>query len=726
MHKYTIMFFLFIPFILGACSSQSEGNNSGIVEKANTPFPVLPYLTITVLATQTLQLTPTITPTPIPTGTAPSTETPTLALPMSVNTPYLQPNVGISAENVFQIREIARYGEPVTYSVMLTNDGKRVIVHDSQGIWISDREKQEIIGFVDVIPRPNRYYQGNVQVNSGGTCIAVLTTEDIRIINDQNELITVFPYPGNAFRDSSTILLSHDLTLAAFTDDTDRFNPTVKVWDVHGNKMVFEIEGWLDRFLNDGIHLAINRGSGITLLDINTWDIAQEILPDGLRYAGPIYGSSTDGRFLLFAAYDQIAIWDIYDQMLESILDEKWSRADLQGIKAVSFSQTNQFVFLTTNNVMKVFKVAGGSKVSQQKIDSNLFEGALILGDDGNVTIDAFVERITKSWSDSIVSLSFNPHSSALLYTGVQQFVDGLNWWSTSFTACSYGFWETTTCDEGQHNLFFDDQGKLFSFIKLNNGIYQVHEGSNEKDNLFTQLRIADWIVWPSPYLLKDRRFLIFTTTNGHPGSETVILWDLIDGRLLKRWWGTIDKIVISSNSRYVAIVLNKPANITSAGSVISGFNFLVYDLETNGIIYEEMGNENRPFDMSFAGNNTKLIYFFQHHSDDDSDYGIVQFRELDLDAREPLDVFKLSYRRPWYPTALALSPRENMVGVGTLDGRILFINSYDGSEIYTVQAHRQGIGRLIFSPDGRWIASASREFKTGYEGFIRIWGIVP
>jgi WD40 repeat protein len=68
--------------------------------------------------------------------------------------------------------------------------------------------------------------------------------------------------------------------------------------------------------------------------------------------------------------------------------------------------------------------------------------------------------------------------------------------------------------------------------------------------------------------------------------------------------------------------------------------------------------------------------------------------------------------------TSLAFSPSGNMIAAGRADGKILFIDFPNLQIVATLPGHHGAVERLIFSPDGQYLISAS------VDGTIRTWGL--
>jgi hypothetical protein len=570
-----------VALFLAACSPVRLREDSGAPEQKTATFSFTSAAAITITTTHTPRPTQTFTLTPTSTEIPTLTPTPTQALPVSEGTPFSKPASVISPENANQIRELARYGDPVTFSIQITRDGKRVIVSDSLGVWIYDREKQEQIGYIDVIPKPPLYISpySTLFSNRDGTRLAILTLRDIRIIDDQNLLLGVFPYPENADKPFSHLTLSPDLSLAAF--QTSENSSTIQVWDVLRNELVFESEGAVPMFLGDGEHLV----EFLSIYEIGSWE-KQEVSWDWYsHYNGVI--ASPDGKLLGIVADDQLAIWDVGDAKLVRVF------ADMKNIitERIAFSQNNQFIAVRRgSSTLEVWSIANGSRINSLDRQGGWPQGGwpmelLTIGNDGQVTIDEFAEKLVRSRGGMQTDMHFDADETGLLSTDVQSFIDGQNWWAMKFSACAYWFWEPAVCAESEHPLIYDSQGKMYSLVKQENGEYELHEAGDDQAPVLATLRGGNWIIRPGPVFSPDRRFLIYATYDGYPGSEATNVWNMMDDHRLQRWQARAEALVLSPDGRFLAQILAMQSGVS-----VSGNYLLVYDLEDKRVVYREDG----------------------------------------------------------------------------------------------------------------------------------------
>jgi WD40 repeat protein len=68
-------------------------------------------------------------------------------------------------------------------------------------------------------------------------------------------------------------------------------------------------------------------------------------------------------------------------------------------------------------------------------------------------------------------------------------------------------------------------------------------------------------------------------------------------------------------------------------------------------------------------------------------------------------------------PRELALDPTGTLIATGGIDG-IVRVGRLAGGEPHILAGHRGAINAMAFSPDGRWLATASADFT------IRIWPV--
>jgi len=79
-----------------------------------------------------------------------------------------------------------------------------------------------------------------------------------------------------------------------------------------------------------------------------------------------------------------------------------------------------------------------------------------------------------------------------------------------------------------------------------------------------------------------------------------------------------------------------------------------------------------------------------------------------------------LKQGNPLYSGPIAFSPDGNLMVVGKDNGEILVCNANTGAELRTAKIHDHGVSGLIFSADGRRLAS------TGDDTTVRVWDVSP
>jgi WD40 repeat protein len=70
--------------------------------------------------------------------------------------------------------------------------------------------------------------------------------------------------------------------------------------------------------------------------------------------------------------------------------------------------------------------------------------------------------------------------------------------------------------------------------------------------------------------------------------------------------------------------------------------------------------------------------------------------------------------------SALTFTPDSSLMAVGTYDGRILLIDTLDGSILDVIQAHVEPILSVAFNSDGSLLSSMGRS------SILKFWGIAP
>ena len=155
--------YLFAIILLSACVRTDQ------VITTQEP-PTLPGVTVTeILPSTTPTPQPTATKTPVtPTITKTATLTPTLALPVSLDTPVPISKVRINAENVSELKEVARYYGEVELRARLTSDRKFVFILDPEGITKYAYDGMELISRVELVNSAT-----NLQMSDDGSVMLI-------------------------------------------------------------------------------------------------------------------------------------------------------------------------------------------------------------------------------------------------------------------------------------------------------------------------------------------------------------------------------------------------------------------------------------------------------------------------------------------------------------------------------------------------------------------------
>ena len=172
----------------------------------------------------------------------------------------------------------------------------------------------------------------------------------------------------------------------------------------------------------------------------------------------------------------------------------------------------------------------------------------------------------------------------------------------------------------------------------------------------------------------------------GANGDNTVILWDVLSGKILRRFEGHTDG---------VATVSISPDGKTAASGSFDK-TLILWDMATGQVLHRLKGHTNGVWLAAFSADGKTLL----SASDDESlilwDVATGQIiRRLD-----GLDGLWIAAFSPDGKTALA----------GYKDGKINLLDLATGQALRTFQGHTDHVSSISFSPDGKTALSASAD----------------
>jgi len=263
---------LFAFLVLGGCASQPE--------KADVPVTASQTWTATATSSPAPTVTNTPTPSPTPTATLTSspspsptpTATPTLSLPVRLGTPVplaaLEP---ITHTNLADIREIARFGDAPIRSKVLSADGKRLFVADTNQIVVYDPDTLDEIARFPIAVR--EYHP--LSVSRDGARFLVLTSDTLEIWSLDGESIRTVPY--TATDDAQQISADGQLyTITVCRNPDDVQSCAVEVRQVQDDAVIISALGYHPSLSPDNRYLSTMYQGWIKIWSIENKKVIHE------------------------------------------------------------------------------------------------------------------------------------------------------------------------------------------------------------------------------------------------------------------------------------------------------------------------------------------------------------------------------------------------------------------------------------------------------------------
>lgn len=648
--------------------------------------------------------TATFTSTPEPTFTP--TATPTPRLPVSLGTQMPAPGLAISADNIDQVVELARWGKGVITDAVYSPDGKLIAVATTLGISIYQADTLEEI----------LYFETNASVNNlafspDGETIATGLNDNTLKLWKASDGALLKSLDGHADEKAKKDAKKAEVTSVAFSPDGNQLaggstDGTVSLWQVSDGSLVNTLN---DHSINVFSVFFSPDGQALFFADIG--DLSMVNVADGksIRTFNPSNNTiidaaiSADGKTLV--TYDHLGygfegkliLWDVQTgTKIRTIVGaEKYSSSDITGI---ALSSDGQFLAAAwEDHTAKIWSVTSG-------ITQNTFED--LQPKDGWYYLEDF-------------ALAFSPDSQSLLMAGTN----------------TIGMWDLKKStllnsvkikSEGVNDLAFSPDGQTLAAVEGPNiNLWQFPVGSlRPSDDLLQSNGNMDFSpdgatllvsmfdrtvqLWPLSdqgvrksfetdkkeyiravaYSPDGKNFALMTRDPG-----TVELRQVSDGLLLKTMkMGTtygFGSVVFSSDGIYLAAALNDQVRL--------------FQVEDGKTLKSFKGG----LSIAFSPDGTLLA-------------GGAENKTINVWNIPKGDVFFTIKDRSDEVWAVTFSPDGKFLVAGYADGTIEVFLTSDGTLLKSWKGHLRAVNDLLFTSDGKMLISSSAD------GTIRMWGVKP
>jgi WD40 repeat protein len=653
----------------------------------------------TTFAPPTATLPPTLTPTPEPTFTP--TATPTPRLPVAPKTQIPAPDLAISADNLDQVVELARWGKGVITDAVYSPDGKFIAVATTLGVTIYQADTlEEKINF-----------ETNASVNSlaaspnGETIASGLTDNTVKLWKaSDGTLLMSFESPKDETEKAK--LDKEAVTSVSFSPDgkllvVGSTYGTVRLWQVSDGALVNTLKSHARDvtsvfFSPDGQALFSASKDGKVRM-VNVADGKPIRSFGGQRLIDS--GISADGKILF--AYDQgvysLILWDIESgKKMQTIkgIEPGYSFGDLD----IAFSPDGQSIIVGFNDYAgKIWNVASGAV-------QTTFEDL----------------RPKDGWYyRTNFAVDISPDGQSFLMAGSN--VIGI--WDLKKNVLLKS---ATIKSQDIYDLALTPDGKtLISVEGTNVNLWQISDGNliPTKDLIQSNGNVA---VWP------DGKFLMVPMFD-----YTARLWPLSDQgtrrtfEMEKREY--IGAVAISSDSKTLALgtTLNVELRKVSDGALLRtiypGLSFATNVAVVFSPDGEYLACEFGDLIKIYQVSDGKLLKSYK---------GVFKpvfspdgtLLAAGGTADNSLKIWKIPSGDnlfsmkdlPNSVTSLTFSPDNSMLVTGSAEGTIEIFLTSDGTLLKSWEGHPRTVSDLIFTSDGKLLISSS------YDGTIRMWGLKP
>ncbi|MBT3338109.1 MAG: hypothetical protein HN391_09330 [Anaerolineae bacterium] len=751
--------------------------------KYKTLLPILLLLTacanqadsITKMPDPTHTLTPSPEPTPSPTSTSTSSPTPTLSFPVNAGTPFPTPAFEIDTNNANELREIARFGGEM--DILWAGDGD--IQDTNHGVITSinsfpPSEVQCVLHHED--ERAPKVFFGNF--GNGDEKIAIVTSKGVDVFDYlSGELLhtLILPIPTVLERCPTELFdlrISRDIELVAVASKN-----SVDIYSIETGELIHSIETMVKprMFSPEDNYLAVESKSGaVVLYRTSDWKAALTISTGRFD----LVGFSVDEKYAMKFPdpweSNTIRAYSLEDDKnLEIHVDEliyRWE--DYQDYLQNYFSYTQYSIFDANKESSFLVEIEPAKELPET--NSTIIESEYYFSTDGmsllatRPYIDPSTNLVLRSPLVKEICVEVSRSGEKLncitplidnwivgdnfseAYTEAYHFEDGYGaglqsdgqpyWYSPTQNSdnnvmpyflyryaspfsrgihprelCTFPFESSPTCAQEVVQIF-PTTLQPFTLLAESETQTDVIVGVGDTENLLTSIQ-HDAIsleffnsVLPWVQLTPDQKKLIYVVHDIYGWNHKFII-SILDiesetTRKLPLIPTYIDAVSISPDSHYAGFVGRLSAS--------SNYETLLLDLETNNITSISNRNLSVSPALAFSSDNQFLVYV---EREDDGKGAINFFSIQENVVTKQIDIGLITSN----VSALALSPKGDILAVGLTNGIIRLFDTQNSIEVYSWDAHNGQIKSLEFSPNGRLLLSVGL-----IDQYAKLWGILP
>lgn len=716
---FAFLTLLLIVIFLSSCKTAEPKNTS-----TSTASP-----TATPTKTLTPTFTQTFTVTPSPTVTNTPTITPTLNLPVIDGTPLPNPEATLSAENVTDIVELARYGTPNVYQVLISPDGSRIIRAKSTGIEVLDQQSGDIvvnIPFTGYI----RYINFNpITTSASADVVAVHDDHTVRIwqegelvweqsFGEKKQLVSYSKHMQISLSpDGSQIAIHYYEPVSAAKAN---YTHVTSYHDINGivqyeiNHM--DIIDWqtgevVKRFYHkdkaefspDGQTVMFPQTTRASFFDTTTWEeIAQISLPS--RYSEVVFSSQSDIVAIIDSGHGEgVTIQQISNQ-------EEIAFFDFQGyiyyhpkgiLPELDFSPNGQFLAVKVwthgnDSQVNVYNIKRGMLVDEVKnLSQNLYY-PFVVNNDGQINV-----RNTESVSSNGASID-----SRLIDKQEARWIHNGQTWEIKICHSEQ---ESSCQNPTDVNYVTNGSENIYVGSKETNGHFILRSGTHPNAQIVADLALGELLGdIKNYYLSPSENILVYESF-----VSAVHIIHLKTGETHHIEQSVLKDVSFSKDGERVVLTL---LNIKEDEERLNYLMFFDFTADNSVIYKSELDNLKYMSNAVISPNGSKVAYCYRSLI---NEYGRIRWNGIRLVntsnnqvLAEQGNASNYLYMRP-----VAFSPDGKLL-VAIQRNEVLLLEADTLKILFRWIAHNDRVKDVRFDRSGTHLISSSDD------GFVKVWGL--
>lgn len=701
--------FLLLAFAISGCGAKPLAPVSSTPTSTKTPSP---------------SPTATFTSTPSPT----TTPSPTPALPVDLSTPLPSGLHTITGDNVANIREIARTGSPLLRGNWFSRDGKLGFVATTGGLLVYDTASNQVIKQIDVVVSPRTSLPDNrLSLSSDGSRISILADGKVEVWDLNKGAIFELTLDNGVLSNPAVRISPNGKLLGVrkeeFTPEGWMAGYKITLYDVDTGQILDNQPSFngYDFFFSPGGTWFLTRERAGVLWRIADWNRMYDVT---IRERQAFQGFSPDDKLAVLQDNNGVLIYEVegwkLTRQISIEIQDAWYRS------IIEFSPDGSKIGISSEDGISVWDIATGEQVNDYPKATSPF----ILSDDGMVTFQIpeqlyqYLEIASESEDGFFFSnaqMQYDRNSNGLTTARRYAKYSSTEHARFKYQGCIVLFGNTSNCQEFSETIFVNHDGSLYSLRSTDEkNIYNVYREFHENGSSLGHIRSDATYNYPY-WISSEEKFLLLskiTMTSPSSAIENTEIWDIVTGKLIKKWTGYITNFTFNPDDNTIAFTLQKVC-----GRRICGYDLVVYNASTDQILHSETAKTNTEFTALKFAPDGKLIYSIGERQQRE---GFVKFFVFNPETQDMSEIgLSVNEDDYYYFESMTFSPDGSLLALGLPDGTIRIFDTNTYTEIYAWQAHHGRITYMEFTPDSGLLLSASIDRQRG-DGYIRAWGVWP